>query len=241
MRRIQVLLCCLAVGAVASCGDDSEVTEKNEAKLEASKLYRSGQAGGRPDLCTLHAWYGDGVCDDWCPRPDSDCTPADVACDAIFSLPDGKCDLSDPCSKVQDADCQVEEDAGVACSAIFSLADGKCDSSDPCAYVQDEDCVRSRDAGAPVVCPAIAYPRDGKCEPPAGCEVMDAIDCGLFACDAIRYADDGRCEAPAGCEASDPIDCKTPIACPAIYTPKDGVCPPDAPCDPDCAPTAANP
>lgn len=64
------------------------------------------------------------------------------------------------------------------------------------------------DADASVLCPAIAYETNGRCEAPPGCEKYDAEDCdGPLACTLILYPTNGTCEAAAGCLAQDPVDC----------------------------------
>jgi hypothetical protein len=194
-------------------------------------------------VCTLIYRLPDGVCDtsDPCSKlQDADCqkgSDAGVVCTLAYSLPDGVCDTSDPCSKLQDADCQDTPPA--LCPAIVYEQNGKCEAPSGCEQL-DADCAKA--------CIEIAWPDNGKCEAAKGCEYTDPKDCAVVGCTtpkgceqgdpdcvictAIRYATNGKCEAAKGCEQNDPEDCA--IACPAIYVPKDGVCPANQPCDPDC-------
>jgi hypothetical protein len=193
---------------------------------------------------------------------------------------DGKCDPKTYEEFKADPDC-----GGLLCPAIFSPADGKCDPKTPCDFVIDGDCAKGGNVGGPVpcddgrepsgatcgggspgnpvvcpailyadngkceaapgceasdpndcavVCDAIAYPANGKCEAPPGCEANDPRDCAVV-CDLIGYAANGKCEAPPGCEANDPEDC--PVLCPAIAYRENGKCEPPPGCerlDPDC-------
>lgn len=59
----------LLAAACAATGDPSSELSKEEARAH-------GKADGI-DFCELHDWYGDGVCDDFCPRPDPDCGECD--------------------------------------------------------------------------------------------------------------------------------------------------------------------
>jgi len=65
MRRLLV-----AVLLLTACDqDDSDPISKDEART------RGGKADDGTDLCDWLGWYGDGICDDFCPRPDPDCPP----------------------------------------------------------------------------------------------------------------------------------------------------------------------
>lgn len=71
MRRLLV-----SVVLLAACGtsDGGDPISKQDARG------RGGKADDGADLCELFDWYGDGVCDDFCPRPDPDC-PLPPECD----------------------------------------------------------------------------------------------------------------------------------------------------------------
>src|SRR5688572_23571519 len=57
----------------AGCGEDTS-SEKSLSKEEA-RAAGGGKSDG-VDYCQIFEWYGDGVCDDFCARPDPDCTPS---------------------------------------------------------------------------------------------------------------------------------------------------------------------
>jgi hypothetical protein len=198
-------------------------------------------------ICAEFFSPADGYCDprDPCgPIQDEDCQKGD-GCDPVGDptgeprpVPgDGKCEPKS-CEELRtDADCRE-----LACPAIFSPADGKCEPRGACDFVIDEDCAKpcSSSGGGttpcdpgsepdacgrptnPIICPAIRYEDNGKCEAPPACKQNDPIDCAV-ACDAIRYPTNGKCEAPPGCEANDPGDCRV-TACRAILYPDNGVC-----------------
>jgi hypothetical protein len=213
-------------------------------------------------ICAEFFSPADGYCNpnDPCgPVQDEDCQKGD-GCDPIGDptgeprpVPsDGKCEPKS-CEELRtDADCRE-----LACPAIFSPADGKCEPRGACDFVIDEDCAKPCsgsgggtapcDPGSepdrcgpvpgPVVCPAIRYADNGKCEAAPGCEASDPKDCSI-ACDAIRYPTNGKCEAPPGCEANDPRDCRVGgVICLTILYPENGKCEAAPGCessDPDC-------
>lgn len=154
----------------------------------------AGNSGSARDVCQDHKWYGDGECDAWCPQGDAkDCAPSTggVACAEFFSPADGFCNRNDPCAPLQDEDCQKNTDPG----------EPGCTPPHPTPHAPDGN------VSSPVVCDAIAYPANGKCEAPPGCEANDPKDCkAQVACILILYPQNGKCEAAPGCEASDP-DC----------------------------------
>lgn len=59
----------LGVANFAGCGGTIENND-NLTKSEAREL---GKADWWDDYCELYGWYGDGICDDFCPLPDPDC------------------------------------------------------------------------------------------------------------------------------------------------------------------------
>jgi len=52
------------------CGGTIE--REGVSKQQARQL---GKADWWDDLCQTHGWYGDGICDEFCPQPDPDCLP----------------------------------------------------------------------------------------------------------------------------------------------------------------------
>jgi hypothetical protein len=53
------------------------------------------------EWCEVLEWYGDGICDDFCPKPDPDCTTCQGgdACKSGCSPPDPDCDVACETSK----------------------------------------------------------------------------------------------------------------------------------------------
>ena len=263
---------CVLLGLVAGCGDADDANEQlgSERELldqQADTSSEQGATRGAPTEiastdpgvvgCPGLALAPDGKCEPRpttgpCPLVDPDCErpvtdAGQIAC-APVQPANGQCEFTGPfgpCGNL-DPDCGP---VGPVCTAIWKEPDGKCDLTDPCARVQDADCQPSGGCTVPPSppqprqCPAIPYDTNGSCEPPPGCEWLDADDCRRVPpsppprqCPAIPYDTNGSCEPPPGCEWLDADDCRRVVglACPAILIPPDGVCPPDNPCDPDC-------
>ncbi len=111
-------------GADGLCGSQSRVACKGSAnaltKSEAANLYATSADLGR-DHCDELGWYGDGVCDAFCPNPDPDCDaqPTYAPCDGATC--GDTCTLCDP----SDTDCYETT------VVKFCQADGSCDATAP--------------------------------------------------------------------------------------------------------------
>jgi outer membrane protein assembly factor BamB len=77
-RRGLAIAACLVFAL--GCATDPAV-DADPTKEEAAAMYGDGKADGI-DWCSVLHWYGDGVCDAWCPVADEDCGGSD----AIYSL-----------------------------------------------------------------------------------------------------------------------------------------------------------
>ena len=112
---ISKLLTLTTIVVAASACDVEEVRPTDDvpalSKEEAAAL--GGKADGI-DYCEWLGWYGDGICDAWCPDPDPDC--GDLEGPTCGDL-GGQC-LSSPIDVTYAADC--EADFGMATS------DGSC-------------------------------------------------------------------------------------------------------------------
>lgn len=212
-----------------------------------------GSQGCVPPHPTPRPPDGDGECD---PKSyeefkaDPDC--AEILCPALFSPADGKCDPKGPCDFVIDEDCAKGGNVGgpTPCDDGREPATGSCGGGSPgnpggviCLAIRYADngkceappgCEANDPNDCVIACEDILYPTNGKCEARPGCETSDPRDCAV-ACDAIAYPANGKCEAPPGCEANDPEDCA--VLCPAIAYGENGKCEPPRGCerlDPDC-------
>src|SRR5262245_7342749 len=81
---------------VAGCAADSPdlITKEHAAAGKADATY---------DVCAAYGWYGDGVCDTFCPDPDPDCCTTFAETDAACANGvDDDCDGLVDCA---DSDC----------------------------------------------------------------------------------------------------------------------------------------
>jgi hypothetical protein len=220
-----------ACWVVACSGATTEEPVLNKAKVAQGDVETNG------DACAEQKWYGDGECDTFCEKKDTDCVavPGEpVLCAAFIEESDGKCSRpEDDYCRMQDPDCKVtttEPDDGVACALYVEKSDGKCSRSeeDPCKS-QDPDCIQTG-------CPAIAMLPDGKCEERPDDVCWSDPDCQV-SCDAYIEDSDGACTRKLDdpCIRQDP-DCDFSV-CAAVDPMIDGVCHYDSEfwiCDPDC-------
>ena len=95
------------------------------------------------DFCEEAGWYGDGICDHDCPRPDEDCEDASMGDDMV-----DESDIDDAQSEIDDAD--IGDDASTkddACAEEGLYGDGTCDPDCP---RPDEDCADESEASTSV-------------------------------------------------------------------------------------------
>lgn len=131
------------------CGgaSDTRTGSTPDLKSQAATDLANGTAAGDP--CETNAWYGDAVCDSFCPVADTDCTVDGdpVVCATFIEVSDGACgrEPTDPCIS-QDPDCgvtptPVDPPEPVFCAAVIESPDGTCSRApdDPCRS-QDPDC-----------------------------------------------------------------------------------------------------
>ena len=240
-------LCAVALLLAACSGkqlDGSSTSEDTVALKKAAAEAASQEstpATPSQDQCAAHSWYGDGVCDSFCPQHDSDCVSdgggEPTVCAQFVEVADGKCSRADgdPC-RFQDPDCDVQTppstgDGGVACAALSEVSDGVCKrpDSDPCRF-QDPDCATGGGSDG--------NPGSGGSSSGGGGNGSSGAPGGGVACPAIAEVSNGKCDRPASdpCRSIDP-DCT--VACAEYIEQPDGVCKrdPNDPClfqDPDC-------
>jgi len=246
---------------LTACGGKTDGADSStgDAKLkqEAASALSAGTAVGDP--CTTHAWYGDGTCDSFCPKADTDCVPTGepVVCAMFAEVSDGTCgrEADDPC-RFQDPDCTASSPVPgttdpsdpIVCAMLVELSDGKCSraTSDPCAF-QDPDCTSPSGTvdcdQRKITCETFAAVTCREGQVPSvvnGCygDCVDQSACEPIACPAIAMVSDGLCSLPSTdpCQGIDP-DCG--VACAEYIEQADGVCSREAtdPClfqDPDC-------
>lgn len=213
MRRIVLLstIACMA-GCTADAGPggggsgDPAVT-----KDEARGLQKTDWP---VDFCDFLEWYGDGVCDDFCPRPDPDCGWD----------PCGSAVCGDSCSLCAPGDADCVETAVLK----YCQPDGSCSATVP--ECGDSGRCTPGDAGS---CPEGQECRPGPCyhwceasdpdccEPPT-CEPVEATCGGLagFTCSDGEWCDydeslGGACGIADGTGTCRP----SPDACIEVYAP----------------------
>ena len=65
----------------AGCGGEGSPDNNSSAgPLTKDEVKSFGKADRGTDYCLEFGWYGDGICDEFCPEPDPDC--ASSACEA---------------------------------------------------------------------------------------------------------------------------------------------------------------
>lgn len=74
MKTRLIIGCSIIAFCLVGCGGDSD-PDQSVSKDE----YRDGGKADEfgPDFCEEFGWYGDGQCDDFCPKPDPDCEVED--------------------------------------------------------------------------------------------------------------------------------------------------------------------
>lgn len=164
---------------------DAELT-----KAEARAMDGKNDAGA--DLCEIWGWYGDGVCDDFCPEVDrADCA---ATCLALPSCEPGETAVESPSACPQDdASCREV----TVCGATIWCTDAWCSSAPAC--VEGERAVSS-----PSECP-----QDASCREVVGCGgsiwCTDAIATCLAypSCNAweTAYTSPSECPQDATCRA----------------------------------------
>src|SRR5688572_13131312 len=80
-----IIMSLTLVSACTSSTPEDEIT-----KDEARQL--GGKSDDGTDYCALFGWYGDGICDDFCPNPDPDCGPTGAFCGGFIGAicPEGQ-------------------------------------------------------------------------------------------------------------------------------------------------------
>jgi hypothetical protein len=180
----------LAAFLAAGCSDEG----KGEEEMTKDDVRDMGKADWWDDFCELFGWYGDGVCDDFCPRPDPDCVE-EARCGPI---PDGGCDAGETCDIRSCAvgGTGVCVDTPGACTMIYDPVCG-CDGE-----TYGNDCERLM-AGA-------ALDHEGACE-------ATPDQCGGFA--GLLCAEGETCDIRMCAVDASGLCVPAPEACIEIYDP----------------------
>ncbi|MGE0550502.1 MAG: hypothetical protein AB7O24_04870 [Kofleriaceae bacterium] len=177
--------------SLAACGGDAgtESISKEEAAGQ------QGKSDDGVDLCEVLGWYGDNVCDTFCPSPDPDCGCAAIcggARESKVCVNDAACLQS--CATLYDNAPQAQKEAFVDCI-----------TNDPLCFKTAEQCVGSEPA---LDCDSLcAGARESKvCFSDAAC---------LASCQGLQ-ATDAQQGAYATCVLDDPLCFVTAEQCAGI-------------------------
>jgi len=97
MTRVIVVLGLAVLIGGCRVDDDENGSLSEMSKEEAREM--GGKADSGADLCEFFGWYGDEVCDEFCPLPDPDCTACELAGGTCMTSGTGVCldgDWGDP-------------------------------------------------------------------------------------------------------------------------------------------------
>jgi hypothetical protein len=193
---IPAAMACVAEGAPDDDGggfDDAAAEARNEARAEGGKSDRGG------DLCLALGFYGDGICDDFCPAADPDCDhcPAFVTYHSCFTTdawtcPEHSTPLIDPsgcgCGCVADpeVECPSGADPDIGYHSCFTTDAWTC--PDGWAQVIDPDgcgcyCERVDEATCPSPEEAIyhsCFTADAWTCPEGWQQVIEPEGCGCY-------------------------------------------------------------
>ncbi len=197
MTRIAIMTACLTLSACISPAENAEEFTKEDAK----KIVDPDQ-----DLCAVHSWYGDGVCDTFCENADSDCT---VECAAVpvcdsSSYEVEACSPSGTCEEVMLCGttivCEQEEDPECFFTPVLDCDEGyelvEVCATDTDCYEASQGCAQMFCQGPLIQCDAIPVCPDDYLEVdlcPTDTDCYEETLCGR----AVSCMKDARCEQPA--------------------------------------------
>lgn len=214
MKRL--IFGCLALLISSGCSEatkDSETYSKDQAALMAGK-----SDSGR-DICDFMNWYGDGVCDDFCPRGDEDCA---VACTA-----DSDCSVGDACIN---GSCET---LAQGCGGIAGL---QCAAGEYCNYDIAQTCGAADQLGECLMIPDAC---DTDYAPVCGCDGQTYSNACVAASSAVSVASLGECDIACSndadcassqacisgvCQAANPTGCSADSECAAGQICQNGAC-----------------
>lgn len=198
------MACCLA----AACGSAEPAEPQSETLTKQEAQRRMERADNTTDFCDFMGWYGDGICDDWCPQPDPDCGAPDEPGD------------DDQVGCASDADCAAGEYCELpVCLTWCPAGDATCCGGGVCQPNSDPDeCVTDADCGDGEYC------QPGMCL--MYCSVDDEDCCGPNQCvpapDPDPAPEGDQCQTDADCGSGE--SCEESI-CPAFCAEGARCCP----------------
>lgn len=226
----------VVVGLFAACSSDKssepvtiDKAAAFSAKADTDLQRRVCRALGYPadcDVCSLAGWYGDGECDTFCNKPDSDCGTRcqdDSDCPTIYCItapcPQNVC-VNNTCELQNDDQCfgAWVDQSGTCRTAVDGIAPAECCSCDGAIERAGWPslCINKHDVSVDFACC-----NDSSDAGTAKCAAQDAEGVGL--CQAFfGYAWDGKaCVGLGGCSCQG-SDCgeiyNSPAACEADYS-----------------------
>jgi hypothetical protein len=247
-QRLSALLALCFAFALTACGQPTDEPSDEPETMTKDEARALGGKSDHADWCDVFHWYGDGICDDFCPQPDPDCAVDACATDA--DCPDGYCEHFATCtaigcpppppSECVPADCDDGSSLNPLCDIREVCAEGQvsavingcfhCVDARTCEAPQPETC----DDGSTIhpLCDIREVCPDGQ---------TSAIQNGCFVCvdpDTCQAPDAGgqMCGGIAGLQCPDGYTCQMDVGmcqtadaagtcvmqgdfCPAVYDP----------------------
>ena len=97
-QRLSALLALCFAFALTACGQPTDEPSDEPEAMTKDEARALGGKSDHADWCDVFHWYGDGICDDFCPEPDPDCAVDACATDA--DCPDGYCEHFATCAAI---------------------------------------------------------------------------------------------------------------------------------------------
>jgi hypothetical protein len=165
-RYLPVLLLCCASLSAPACLWFEEDEEPQPGPITKKDAAERILRGDKRDYCAQEGWYGDGVCDAFCPQPDAqDCRRPNNACGGIAGV---QCGAGEYCGYAPEAMCGAADQMGTckpkpeACPLVYMPVCG-------CDGLTYGNACSAASAGVSVL-------HTGECGQPNPCDAPDA--CG---------------------------------------------------------------
>ncbi|MCD6498827.1 MAG: hypothetical protein J7M25_11090 [Deltaproteobacteria bacterium] len=170
----------LATMATMGCSTDGQTQGSGDPGMTKDDVRNMGKADWLYDYCEEMGWYGDGVCDEFCPQPDPDCGGAKCG-----PIPNGACAEGQVCNI---GSCRMGDtgfclDRPEFCPMDYSPVCG-CDGN-----TYSNDCHRLQ-AGVPLDHDGACEQEEKVCGPIANGACAEGQVCNIGSC---RMGDTGFC------------------------------------------------